>query len=196
MSNREPYTDGPAERGWSAGSIAAAVVAMILVIAAISYAINNNSTSTASGPSATGAGSSTVGQGTEQAQPPVRRRLPVALPGRLGSHASCSRPPPTAAIQACLREPWHVAHAGTHTEGREEAVTACNRAIAKIARINDRRSSLPPGSTYRACSPAIGFPFRPSPSVRRCVSPKGSAWWSGRCWRSRNGTSRVRWRGW
>ena len=25
MSNRDPYTDGPAERGWSAGSIAAAV---------------------------------------------------------------------------------------------------------------------------------------------------------------------------
>jgi hypothetical protein len=27
MSNRDPYTDGPAERGWSAGSVAAAVVA-------------------------------------------------------------------------------------------------------------------------------------------------------------------------
>jgi hypothetical protein len=48
MSNRDPYTDGPAERGWSAGSVAAAVVAVILVIAAISYAINNNSTSTGS----------------------------------------------------------------------------------------------------------------------------------------------------
>ena len=47
MSNRDPYTDGPAERGWSAGSIAAAVVAMILVIAAISSP-HNNSTSTAS----------------------------------------------------------------------------------------------------------------------------------------------------
>jgi hypothetical protein len=43
MSNRDPYTDGPAERGWSARSVAAAAVAMILVIAAISYAINNNS---------------------------------------------------------------------------------------------------------------------------------------------------------
>jgi hypothetical protein len=31
MSNRDPYTDGPAERGWSAGSVAAAVVAVILV---------------------------------------------------------------------------------------------------------------------------------------------------------------------
>jgi hypothetical protein len=42
----------------------------LLVIAAVSYAINNNSTSSASGPSATGAGSSTVGQGTGTSSAP------------------------------------------------------------------------------------------------------------------------------
>ena len=70
MSNREPYTDAPAQRGWSAGSIAAAV----------SYAINNNSTSTASGPSATGAGSSTVGQGTETNLAPATPSVPRGIP--------------------------------------------------------------------------------------------------------------------
>jgi hypothetical protein len=79
-SNRDPYTDGPAERGWSAGSIAAAVVAMILVIAAVSYAINNNSISTASGPSATGAGSSTVGQGTGTNLAPATPSVPRGIP--------------------------------------------------------------------------------------------------------------------
>ena len=55
-------------------------VAMILVIAAVSYAINNNSISTASGPSATGAGSSTVGQGTGTNLAPATPSVPSGTP--------------------------------------------------------------------------------------------------------------------
>jgi hypothetical protein len=53
MTNRDPGAHGPAERGWSAGTIAAVAIGVIVVLAAISYGIDNPPSSTASGPSAT-----------------------------------------------------------------------------------------------------------------------------------------------
>ncbi len=69
MTNRDPPASSPAERGWSAGTIAAVTIALIVVLAAISYAVNNSPISTASGPSAT-----TSGQGTGATTAPDRSR--------------------------------------------------------------------------------------------------------------------------
>ena len=109
MSDRDPYTDGSAERGWSARSVAAAAVAMILVIAAISYAINNNSTSTASGPSAAGAGSSTVGEATRTSSGPATPSVPSGTGGSPRSHGFCTVAPDSNANYV-PRDTGHVAH--------------------------------------------------------------------------------------
>jgi hypothetical protein len=60
MTNRDPYDTRGVNDGWSAGAIAAAIIAVVIVIGAIAYGISNNS-QTASNPSPSPP--STVGQG-------------------------------------------------------------------------------------------------------------------------------------
>ncbi len=67
MTNRDPVTNGPAERGWSAATIAAVSIAVIVLLAAISYALNNPAQLTTAGASATTTGHDT-GTGTAPAR--------------------------------------------------------------------------------------------------------------------------------
>jgi hypothetical protein len=69
MTNRDPYDPRGVNDGWSAGAIAAAIIAVVIVIGAIAYGISN-STQTASNPGPSSSPPSTVGQGGMKQAPP------------------------------------------------------------------------------------------------------------------------------
>jgi hypothetical protein len=66
----QTYTDAARRGAWNGGGTVAAIVALaLIVVAVIAYALNERSTSTASGPSTTQSAPSTTGQGGPGAAP-------------------------------------------------------------------------------------------------------------------------------
>jgi len=61
--NQEPYTTRRASGGWNTGAIVAIVIAAIVIIGALVFAMSDRNRSTAAGPSTTTSGPATTGQG-------------------------------------------------------------------------------------------------------------------------------------
>lgn len=79
MTYRDPYDSRNPRTGWNPGTIAAVVIAVIVIIGAIAYGISNNS-QTASNPGMSSSPPTTTGQGGTPPKAPASPATPSQAP--------------------------------------------------------------------------------------------------------------------